>query len=523
MTALGSRTALEWSPAVLSTLLLIFFSAGFLPHQCLWVDETTQMKGLTLDTGELVRWLAGTDPGRFGLPGDRMPPLSYLAGKAWVSVFGLSEDSLRWMGIGAVALATVLVARTALMLTGLGGSFIAGSIFALSANVITWAVEIRAYPLFLLMSAGAFFCFAKILAGPAPIGRKWGVLLAASLLGAMYTHFYGVVLSIALGSGALFVEWKRKGPILPLAMTLGAAALLSIGLIPFVSASTSMSSGAAPGGNGIRDLARLIYRLVSHPAISVSLLAAGAAGLGMAGLLTVIGADRLRASPLALTWALVLALGLAATAVGGLAAKGFKAYTPSYSIWVLPGLAVLASFAWMVRGRGARWITVGSWILLVAAQLFGAVQLVSRGNLFAHGPHRRLEALVREHGAGSVVVLHENAEFGPAYFPLYYEFGGDLKQYALVTESSPFIKVAPIRPGGLGTPIPIGEVDAKLLLVVRVEWLSAGDLRREFQGVRPPISAGPISRSLHESGTWKLREEAQVAATAGASVHMFGR
>src|SRR5262245_31798830 len=72
-----------------------FLAIGFAFRQELWVDEASQLSGLTLQPVEMLRWLAGHEWGRFGVPGDRSPPGSYVAGWIWSRTFGLSEISLR--------------------------------------------------------------------------------------------------------------------------------------------------------------------------------------------------------------------------------------------------------------------------------------------------------------------------------------------------------------------------------------------------------------------------------------------
>ena len=70
-----NRSAAMETLAVVAVAVL---AAGlFLPHQALWIDETTQMAGLTLSPRHLVQWLANPASHDFGVPGDRMPPLSY--------------------------------------------------------------------------------------------------------------------------------------------------------------------------------------------------------------------------------------------------------------------------------------------------------------------------------------------------------------------------------------------------------------------------------------------------------------
>src|SRR5215467_5936888 len=76
--------------AALSLELYVFARA-----QDIWLDESTQLSGITLNFWEMLRWLAGADPDRLGVPGDRMPPVSYLLDWLWLNVNGPSEIGFR--------------------------------------------------------------------------------------------------------------------------------------------------------------------------------------------------------------------------------------------------------------------------------------------------------------------------------------------------------------------------------------------------------------------------------------------
>src|SRR4051812_11700977 len=157
---------------LLSLVCLLAPAGLFMKSQCLWVDEVTQLSGLTLGPAEQARWLAGADPERFGVPADRMPPMSYWVGGTWAAAFGLTEASLRWMGLLFTAGAALLVVSAAGRLAGRLGAAAAGLIFSLSPNVIVTAVEIRAYPLFMLASAAGLFPLLRVVPAPAPGGRR---------------------------------------------------------------------------------------------------------------------------------------------------------------------------------------------------------------------------------------------------------------------------------------------------------------------------------------------------------------
>ena len=141
----------------------VLAASAFLPHQTLWSDETVQMSGLELGPTRVVWWLVGAENPDFDQYPDRTPPLSYWLGWGWSRIFGLSETSMRWFGVTCVTIAVALVYESGRRAYGVAIGTTAGLIFGLSPQVIIMAVEIRAYPLFLLWSASALLFTVQLL------------------------------------------------------------------------------------------------------------------------------------------------------------------------------------------------------------------------------------------------------------------------------------------------------------------------------------------------------------------------
>src|SRR5271154_5007367 len=92
-----------WPIAMLACVSLSILAAmAFLRWQSIWIDETTQLGGLTLGPIGLTHWLAGR-PEPFLLQSDRMPPISYWADWGWMQLFGSGVQSLRTFGVVCVA------------------------------------------------------------------------------------------------------------------------------------------------------------------------------------------------------------------------------------------------------------------------------------------------------------------------------------------------------------------------------------------------------------------------------------
>jgi 4-amino-4-deoxy-L-arabinose transferase-like glycosyltransferase len=162
----GSRVVESpWVGSAFCALMLVAGAWAFLPSQVIWLDEATQLAGLTLDPVHVVRWLARAETHDFGQFPDRMPPVSYWLGSAWGRAFGADEASLRWLGVACVATATALVFLTARRAFGGPAGWAAGLLFATSPGIAMIAVEIRAYPLFLLASAASYHALIRVVEG----------------------------------------------------------------------------------------------------------------------------------------------------------------------------------------------------------------------------------------------------------------------------------------------------------------------------------------------------------------------
>ena len=341
----GVRAALAGAVCV---GLCVAAGAAFLGHQSLWNDELTQLGGLELGPVEQVRWLTGRSehegPAFGAVSVDRMPPLSYWAGSAWSRVVGGGERSLRWFGLCCVAMATALVFDGARRAWGPVAGTAAGLLMALSPNVITTGVEIRAYPLLILTAAGAFYGLVRRLAMPAGSeDRRWLALIAAAGLAASYTHFFGLVVCGGTLLAALVMSRARGERLGPVLVAIAAVAVLAVGLGPFVLNSVTVSEPGQDqqaGAVAIRDrlvnLARLGYRQYGHPSLTVrpAAVAAGTLGFAAAVVAALIVAARRPTGPAAGV-AVALGAGAAVVAAATLAATTptFVPSQESYNTW----------------------------------------------------------------------------------------------------------------------------------------------------------------------------------------------
>jgi 4-amino-4-deoxy-L-arabinose transferase-like glycosyltransferase len=496
-------------------------AALFLPHQSLWNDEATQLCGLTLAPVEVTRWLAGWSPHDFGVPDDRMPPLSYWAGWVWARVFGLSEVALRWFGVVNAAAATAVVFAAGRRAWGLGAGVAAALLLATSPNVATIAVEVRAYPLFLLASAVAFYGLLRYLEEPAEGaggGRSgWLALMSACGVAAMYLHFFGLVLAgglfFALGLRAL----RRREPPRPIVLAALPVAIAAPGLIPFVIASTHISTEKAlSAAEKLRGGVKLVYRLASHPAIATSAAALGVVLLG--ALLSLAAALTLKRRGAPKSWPIAVAIvaGLVVAIAVRFATTSLDATNPSYNVWMLPGVALLLCSGLASRGPATRKVSALGLTLMVAGNLYGAAQLAVNGDAFAHTPARHLIAMVRQLGVDRVTVLHDDGPMAAMpYYPLRYEFQGALGQFFAAPGGRHGVRLWNLDRQEIDR-APAGDH----VIVVHTVNQSAEEIADQLRhGVRPLDDR--LGRALEASGRWVETEHRIMLSFYKCDVRLF--
>jgi len=441
----GNNPTVPLALTALGAGILALSASLFAVGQAIWLDETTQLLGLTLDFGEQYRWLTGRSDVVLGVPPDRMPPLSYWLGGLWAQVFGLSEMALRAFGILAVAASAPALFLTGRRVAGsVGGVFLVWLLLPAPAALVI-AGEIRAYPLFLAFSIWAVWAFVR-LAFPDENQRQWrdfGLLILFSVL-MSYTHYFGVVASGSLFAGLFVQRIMSRQAILPvLAAGLLTLALLG-GLWPFIAAAIDVSgtlaadSGAPQLKYILVGLARLSLRLLVHPVLLAStpvlVLFLGCLlvlGLGAVMALTSVWKDQGRAG-----YAVVVPPLLALVSLGALKPliRGFEMLSTQYSIWLMPvvGLGLCMAFQNREAQRPWRRITTGvAAVGIIAGNLFGLVTVLGNGSLYSHGPGEWIaQAISGSAETAETLVIHDGqGPWGHSYFPLFYLSGGETEQW----------------------------------------------------------------------------------------------
>jgi Dolichyl-phosphate-mannose-protein mannosyltransferase len=502
--------------------------ALFLPHQSLWLDEAAQMTGLSMGPVDLTKWLTGHLGYETWAPKDRMPPLGYWLGWAWSQVFGFDERSMRWFGVAFIAVATAIVFGSAKKVWGLGSGVAAALLLATSPNVVITSVEIRSYPALILMSSGLFACLVGYVSGPIESRGRWLAGLVACGIGAMYSHFFGLV---ALGGalvGAFVVAIVKKEKITPVILAGVVAGLASLGLAPFVMASYGLSAGLQPvpdSGGKMIGLVKMGYRFFAHPSTSVSKVAVGLAALGFALGIACGFARKRQAGSVALALILALASGLAVVTLAHLGQSSFEATSANYNMWVLPPLAMLIASGLAAEARAVRVASLAAIVMTIAANTYAVGQLSIHGDAFAHTSYGPIANLLRGYDPAKVAVIHDDdAEVRRAfaiYVPMRYEFGPKVRQFFYNSGGQDGAGVELTEYPDLKAKCGLDDLPFDDLIVVRSQDIRAVDIASQIHHGIVPLGDGPVTKALLASGKWERIAESTYLSFHGADVDVF--
>ncbi|MDQ2763214.1 MAG: hypothetical protein M3Y22_06885, partial [Pseudomonadota bacterium] len=507
-----SRSATAFWPAL--ALILAFAGAclWFATRQDIWIDESTQLSGITLSPVEMVRWLAGTDTQRFGLPGDRMPPLGYLLDWAWWHAVSQSVLGLRLFHAAFVVAALALFARTERNYGGGrwgGGRWpIVGLIFlAVSPKTIQFAVELRSYPMLFAMACVQAALFLRLVAVPGL--PSWRALAGFALVcvATSFVHFFGVVATCAY-FGALLLRFLRIAPGRIIIAGIGALIPL-LALKPFVTGASAVSGeaiavGVSPVQYILQLLAGSAYLVL--PFAGLLFLGGCAALIGIAIVCAAARASARRTEPV--DYMIVVAvLGVLATILPHFVIHSFDTLKPSYSIWLLPVLAlIVASGARQVTGRGfwpKRGVQAAVAALVLGATLSTAIFL-AHADWYTHGPARQIARI----NPATPRVYADAGTYGYGYFPSVYLSHGRAAQW--LAEGRGVRRLPDSNDQGV-EPLTILSRNREVVIVdIRLRRYS--DLGQCLRGACPPFERAPVLDAMLASGTWR----------EGSSTRTFG-
>jgi len=176
---------------VLAAAALIAAGLILASKRWMWMDELLTWQLVTAPSWGAMLHAAGDQV-------DTMPPLYFILARAWITLTGTSEFSLRLLSILLVTatylITFLLLKRTANLLYALT---VTTAVFFLSDLLFTQLTELRYYPLLLLLSAVATALYFRLSNGRT--SPRWLFVLNAIVHGALVTtHLFGFLTSTAL-------------------------------------------------------------------------------------------------------------------------------------------------------------------------------------------------------------------------------------------------------------------------------------------------------------------------------------
>jgi mannosyltransferase len=269
------------------------------------------------------------------------PPLYFLLIKVWSAVVPFETAWLRVPSAVFSGLAVWPLVLLARHFGGRGAALLAGLVFTCSNYHYGFAHEVRAYPLFTLLTTTGLWLLVRATQRP---GQEMKGLLHLSMLNVVlvYTHFFGW---LVVGLQGLLVfaipamRPLRQGFLFGAAMT--AVWFLPYGIIFLERMSQSVGQGTWLAPPVPEELYNMVWRWSNAPVLTVVFLAL---------IVAAIGKDRLRSDGMrfALIWAFVPLLGMFAVSFA------VPMFLDRYLVYAAPGFALLVGLSVVVLVRNER-------------------------------------------------------------------------------------------------------------------------------------------------------------------------
>ncbi|MFN8597635.1 MAG: glycosyltransferase family 39 protein [Anaerolineae bacterium] len=185
-----------WLVAIL--LLAFALRVYRLDAQSIWYDEGLSIYLAQQPVAQAVSLSATTDH----------PPLHTLALGGWIALTGDSDFAVRFLSLLLGVLAVALTYALGAQFDQRAGLFGAG-LLALSPLAVYYSQEARDYTLLLALTMIATVAFVHLLRGDQR--RRIWVAYVASMIAALYTHYFAVFTWAAINGAWLVVEISRTG------------------------------------------------------------------------------------------------------------------------------------------------------------------------------------------------------------------------------------------------------------------------------------------------------------------------
>jgi hypothetical protein len=508
----GRTLLIQASILIILTVVFLIELYSFAGIQDIWVDETTQLSGITLKLWEMLRWLMGTDLDRFGVPGDRMPPVSYLLDWSWLRLAGPSTIGFRLFHSVFVIAGAWVLAAIAWRQVGPTAAIVTFVFLVLSPKLIQTGVEIRAYPIFFVVTCVQLAVFLKLLSDQKLVDLKLLAAFACLCLVSIYTHFYGLVSTCAFFFALGIAFLGSSASLIALAVAVAFVMIGSFGLLPFVTSAVGQSQQIIAKDKMVGQYLVYFFRLFGDSANMVSVSASvsflgGTLALLLAGAIPAF-ARIWRRKARSFDWLYVVVIaGALAPVLASFVVRSFNVTNPSYSGWLFAPLSLLVGIGATTVTGFRFWDHVGRFVV-IGATLIGAsvstVAFLTHSAMFIHGPQRFVGAMFDRIEGPRAIVYESGAAWGFPYFPLVFSHDRKIDQYRAAENEVGLIRAG----GGASQPAPQSIVSTVApynhLLLVDTQLRTYRDLREYQKGESSPSFArGVIEEMLIETGQWR--------------------
>jgi 4-amino-4-deoxy-L-arabinose transferase-like glycosyltransferase len=501
-------------------------SFNFALVQSIWGDESTQLAGITLSSGELLDWLMGHDPFRFGVPPDRMPPLGYIVGRSWASLFGPHEYSMRMLSLlistGGLLLLAASLQRISQSLAGI----IVLALYALSLNYVQYSIEIRPYALVLLLASAMIYFAKRYFDTEVAHERLWWVIaIATGGIAGFYTHYTTLMFSLSLlGALGLIALCERRG-FWTVCLAAIAVVLASLPLVPLIVASMSVKTALLQ--TEWQDVPRYFARLFSSRPEAVITPVLGVALMSKLSALGSTLASRPQRFQIAML--ITVCAGIFGMLLSALIVPG-SMLQPHYSIWLLPPLFTLLLVP--ANSTSPRMASVNSIGLITNAicLICSLALFLANMQIFSHGPSRQVADAIASAPEGSTIVYDYGADaWWNTFYPVRLAEGIERQQILVLLKDGAFHYYNPngYMPNLNGVPMaelpgnPLQDVSS--IVLIRASSFDLSDMRSYLFTGTPNLEANEVEAKLVALNGYKVVSEQFVPGTTSARVLVMAR
>jgi hypothetical protein len=344
---------------------------------------------------------------------DNHPPLYYVLTKAFAQLAGYGDFAVRFL---SVSFGTALVATLyalARRLSGPVGGIGAALYAACSPLYVYYAQEARMYSLLMVLAVLSSYSLVRVF--ERPDARRWWVTYVLATCGALYTHYFAVLLILVhqIAASVWLLVGRRKRWLYRWMWAGAGLLLLYLPWLPTAIRQVGIGQGTwwrvpLPASVVLSDLWRF-YVLGPRRPVGVPLLGAVLGGTALALLAALLVGWRQRLW----AWAFAVLSLLFPVAVVVITGSTWPIYTDRYALIAAPALAVLVGIGvaacWHAVSGARRWLGQLAALLLLATAIAGPLpQLVAYYTDHAYWREdfrRAAQYVMDSSGRGDAVVL----------------------------------------------------------------------------------------------------------------------